>query len=362
MLRSSGTVRLAARAACAATWPPKRRGRRSSPAGFTPTEDVAVQLLEVEHGQELGDVARLRLAPLDRCRRVVHAGNRRRRGRVPGLRIVGSDGREQRRGTAATATVGTTRVPAGRGSDRRRHRARRSRRRSPRPCDAGAAPRLTPTSVLDATASVAPFDTVVVVMMENRSFDHLLGWAGADAAYLDAGRQRYGADFMIDGNQAQSYTDAQGQQVATHWLPGTAGEQFPYQGCGEDDPRSRVERRSRADEGGVPRQGQRERTVRARLLRRVRHALHRADGATLHHRRPMVLVAARPDVPQPPVPARGAVGAPEARPGTADPGHVPHEDDLGQPAATPRCRRPTTTPTSRSRRCGGNASTTSRTR
>ncbi len=101
---------------------------------------------------------------------------------------------------------------------------------------AGAAPRLTPTSVLDATASVAPFDTVVVVMMENRSFDHLLGWAGADAAYLDAGRQRYGADFIIDGNQAQSYTDAQGQQVATHWLPGTAGEQFPYQGCGETSP------------------------------------------------------------------------------------------------------------------------------
>ena len=104
------------------------------------------------------------------------------------------------------------------------------------PMRAGGAPRLTPTSVLDATASVAPFDTVVVVMMENRSFDHLLGWAGADAAYLDAGRQRYGADFMIDGNQAQSYTDAQGQQVATHWLPGTPGEQFPYQGCGENIP------------------------------------------------------------------------------------------------------------------------------
>jgi len=97
-------------------------------------------------------------------------------------------------------------------------------------------PRRTPTSVLDATASVAPFDTVVVVMMENRSFDHLLGWVGTDAAYLDAGRQRYGADFTIDGNQVQSFTDAQGQQVATHWLPGTAGEQYPYQGCGENIP------------------------------------------------------------------------------------------------------------------------------
>ena len=100
----------------------------------------------------------------------------------------------------------------------------------------GPTPRLAPTSVLDATASVAPFDTVVVVMMENRSFDHLLGWAGTDAAYLDAGRRRYGADFTIDGNQQQTYTDAQGQQVATHWLPGTAGEQYPYQGCGENIP------------------------------------------------------------------------------------------------------------------------------
>jgi phospholipase C len=72
------------------------------------------------------------------------------------------------------------------------------------PMRAGAAPRLAPTSVLDATASVAPFDTVVVVMMENRSFDHLVGWAGTDAAFLDAGRQLYGPDFAIDGNQAQT--------------------------------------------------------------------------------------------------------------------------------------------------------------
>src|SRR4051812_43798032 len=97
-------------------------------------------------------------------------------------------------------------------------------------------PRLSQTSVLDATASVAPFDTIVVVTMENRSFDHLLGWVGTDAAYLDAGRQRYGADFAIDGNQAQTYTDAQGQELATHWLPATAGEQYPYQGCGENIP------------------------------------------------------------------------------------------------------------------------------
>ena len=72
MLRSSGTVRLAARAACAATWPPNSRGRRTSPPRVDAPEDVAVELLEIEHGQELGDVARLGLARLDRFRRLVH--------------------------------------------------------------------------------------------------------------------------------------------------------------------------------------------------------------------------------------------------------------------------------------------------
>ncbi len=80
MLRSSATVRLAARAACAATWPPNSRGRRDVAARVQPAEDVAVELLEVEHLEQLGDVAGLGFAPLHRIRcfrRVVHAGNRR---------------------------------------------------------------------------------------------------------------------------------------------------------------------------------------------------------------------------------------------------------------------------------------------
>jgi phospholipase C len=105
-----------------------------------------------------------------------------------------------------------------------------------RPFRSGRAPVAARTSVLDASAADAPFDTIVVVMMENRSFDHMLGWTGTDAAYLDAGRQRYGADFHIDGNQAQTFIDVHGKKVATHWLPGTTGEQYPYQGCGDNIP------------------------------------------------------------------------------------------------------------------------------
>jgi len=44
-----------------------------------------------------------------------------------------------------------------------------------------------------ADPSDAPFDAVVVLMMENRSFDHLLGWLpGAN------GRQR-GLAFVLEG-------------------------------------------------------------------------------------------------------------------------------------------------------------------
>jgi phospholipase C len=59
-----------------------------------------------------------------------------------------------------------------------------------------------------------PIDTVVVLMMENRSFDHYFGWnAHADGK-----------------NSGLSYPDAEGNQVATHRL--TAD----FQGCDFRDP------------------------------------------------------------------------------------------------------------------------------
>jgi phospholipase C len=62
-----------------------------------------------------------------------------------------------------------------------------------------------------------PLDHVVVVMMENRSFDHYLGWLpGADA------------------DQTQSFVDpATGQAVPTR--PASSLE-APWQGCGHPDP------------------------------------------------------------------------------------------------------------------------------
>ena len=59
-----------------------------------------------------------------------------------------------------------------------------------------------------------PLDTIVVLMMENRSFDHYLGWLPG-----------------ADGRQAGlRYVDRRGKSHATHRLAGT------FQGCGFMDP------------------------------------------------------------------------------------------------------------------------------
>jgi phospholipase C len=79
----------------------------------------------------------------------------------------------------------------------------------------------TPSAELGALAAaptVAPeasgIEHVVVVMMENRSFDHLLGWTPG-----------------ADGKQAGlTYTDAAGQSHPTHALAPD------FQGCGHPDP------------------------------------------------------------------------------------------------------------------------------
>jgi phospholipase C len=73
-------------------------------------------------------------------------------------------------------------------------------------------------SGLPASRNV-PIDDFVVLMMENRSFDHYFGWL-ADA----------------DGLQQQSFTDPAGNSVPTRHFStlGTGG--MEYKGCGHPDP------------------------------------------------------------------------------------------------------------------------------
>jgi len=90
-------------------------------------------------------------------------------------------------------------------------------------------------SLLDGLASDCPVDTVVVLMMENRSFDHWLGWLASDQQYLEAGRSRYGALFGVDGNQHQTYAGPDGP-VDTRYLFAWDQITNPWRGCDFGDP------------------------------------------------------------------------------------------------------------------------------
>jgi phospholipase C len=92
-------------------------------------------------------------------------------------------------------------------------------------------------SILNQPAANSPVDTIVILMMENRSFDHYLGWLATDAAYVETGRSRYGSGFTVDGRIDLSYTDPiTGEPVATYHLTEREGQQDPWRGCGHPDP------------------------------------------------------------------------------------------------------------------------------
>ena len=74
------------------------------------------------------------------------------------------------------------------------------------------------TSGMPAARNV-PIDHFVVLMMENRSFDHYFGWVtGADAS------------------QQQSYTDPAGNSVPTRHFSTLGSGGVEYKGCGHPDP------------------------------------------------------------------------------------------------------------------------------
>src|SRR5262245_15573931 len=97
------------------------------------------------------------------------------------------------------------------------------------------AKRLRGGSILDHSAADAPIDTIVVLMMENRSFDHYYGFLGNDAAYLAEGERRWGNRFRIDTSTDESYARPDGTVVSTYPLL-ASGLSNPWRGCGHPDP------------------------------------------------------------------------------------------------------------------------------
>ena len=162
-------------------------------------------------------------------------------------------------------------------------------------------------SMLDFAASESPIEHVVILMMENRSFDHYLGWLSADEGYHERGRRFYGDEFTIDARPHQSYLDPLGNQVPTYSLGGGLSP-AGYRGCGYGDPdhgwdASRVQR-----DHGFLAEGANSDVFPLGYEEADDLPFHAAHGAALHHLRPLPLFVARPDPTEPSLPALGAVG------------------------------------------------------
>ena len=90
-------------------------------------------------------------------------------------------------------------------------------------------------TILERPAAESGIDTVVVVMMENRSFDSYLGWLARDERYLERGRSRYGGAFAVNGDSFQEFPNVEGVDVATYRRV-TSADVDPWRGCGRPDP------------------------------------------------------------------------------------------------------------------------------
>ena len=213
------------------------------------------------------------------------------------------------------------------------------------PAPAGTAGAIAVGSQLEAASATtrlpAPdasgIDHIVVVMMENRSFDHYLGWLPG-----------------ADGRQAGlcTYPDRDGVAHPTHHLT-------DYQGCGYDDPdhsyeggRIAVQRRRAATAGCA--RATTTSSPSATTGRRT-SPFYGKRRAVLDRVRPLLLRDHGRDLPEPVLPAQRAqtdrLRQLDRRRDAAD--------DLGPAGRAGRSRRATTTATCRSSRCGARSTSTS---
>lgn len=89
-----------------------------------------------------------------------------------------------------------------------------------------------PTPGFDSIVNHSPqdsgIDTVVIVMMENRSFDHYFGWLGSDAEYLETGRRLYGKSFTASSTTgARRRSPTSGRARSTTTTSARAGSASP---------------------------------------------------------------------------------------------------------------------------------------
>jgi phospholipase C len=90
-------------------------------------------------------------------------------------------------------------------------------------------------SVLDASPSLSGIDTVVICMMENRSFDSYFGWLARDEQFIEQGLSRYGRNFTVNGDSHQVFQAPDGELVET-FRRSLSDEANNMRGCGFSDP------------------------------------------------------------------------------------------------------------------------------
>ena len=165
-----------------------------------------------------------------------------------------------------------------------------------------------------------PIDHFVVVMMENRSFDHYFGWLGETG--------------LVDGLQQATYLDPQGNPVETRHASSMGAAE--WQGCGHPDPGHGWGVGPRTAQRRLHGRRKRQRRVRADLLRRGRTRLHPRRRERLHGLRPLVLLAARADLAEPLLQVVGAVRRAEQQQRAGRDARQPVGDDLRRRAAHER--------------------------
>ena len=201
-------------------------------------------------------------------------------------------------------------------------------------------------SVLDGPPGSSGIDTIVVCMMENRSFDSYLGWLARDQRYLDRGRSLYGGSFFVNGKSFQQFRAPDGTMVPTNRRV-LYPDADPWRACGHPDP----------GHGWTSGRAQRDGGFLAPGSNNDVFALGYFEGADLPDLRParapirrlrrLARVDPRPDVPEPRVPALGSVGRQQDRTRS----RRTRTDGRGRTSSSgshdPASPRPSTTPTSR---------------
>ena len=162
-------------------------------------------------------------------------------------------------------------------------------------------------SIIDGAPGDSGIDTVVICMMENRSFDSYLGWLARDDGYLEQGRKRYGNGFTVHGDQFQTYVDPLGNAVDTYRRV-LYPEDSPFRGCDFGDPGHGWTQGRAQRDGGFLAPGSRNDLLALSYFEGQDLPMYSALGAPVPRVRRLARVAARADQPQPPVPAVRAVG------------------------------------------------------